>query len=370
MGDRAVRVSAMADVTVARSATASLRSVITRRILDPVTGLFLGITLVIACLELAGWTVPMPVQLIPFAVSILVFGLPHGALDHLVPARVAGVDRDRGILGVCALYLVLGSATAAVWIAAPVAAFALFILVTWFHWGQGDLWIDRLVGDGQRTTWAAALTVAARGAIPMLIPLAARPADYRSVVQQTVHDIAPTVHAPMAVLLQPALRGAAATLVLALIVAAASVNGRGGQPLWRRLSEEAVLVAFFIAVPPVLAVGLYFTLWHSVRHVLRLELLTSEGRADLGAGHLARPLMRFFRDAWPITSIAVAILIAVSLIVHRADLGVYLILIAALTTPHAAVVSWMDRRQRVWRRASRPLQGSPRTAAAAPPDGP
>lgn len=44
--------------------------------------------------------------------------------------------------------------------------------------------------------------------------------------------------------------------------------------VWREDAFEIVLLAaFFALVPPVLAVGLYFCLWHSVRHVGRLMLL-------------------------------------------------------------------------------------------------
>ncbi|WP_066516313.1 Brp/Blh family beta-carotene 15,15'-dioxygenase [Curtobacterium ammoniigenes] len=339
--------------------------IIANRILSPVTVTFAILTVIVGGLELAGWRVPAALQVVPFAVSILVFGLPHGALDHLVPARVAGVDRVRGIAAVCGLYLVLGAVTAGLWATAPIVAFATFIALTWFHWGQGDLWIDRMLGDGRGGRAAAILTVAARGSIPMLIPLAARPADYRAVLDQTVRAVAPGVTPHASLLSDVLVRALAVALVVVLIAIDAVINARAGLPLWRRLTETAVLVAFFAAVPPVLAVGLYFTLWHSVRHILRLELLTVRGRADIAAGRLGRPLLRFFRDAWPVTAIAVAMLIALGTLLRRADLGVYLVLIAALTTPHAVVVSWMDRRQRVWRRVSSPAGavGHPLTAA-------
>ncbi|WP_368086407.1 hypothetical protein [Curtobacterium sp. MMLR14_006] len=66
-------------------------------------------------------------------------------------------------------------------------------------------------------------------------------------------------------------------------------------------------------------------------------------------GRLAAPFLRFMRQAWPITAIAVAMLVVLAVVLRRADLGVYLALIAALRTPHAVVVTWMDRVQHTWR---------------------
>lgn len=48
--------------------------------------------------------------------------------------------------------------------------------------------------------------------------------------------------------------------------------------------EIAVLSLFFALGSPVLTVGLYFCLWHSVRHIVRLELLDPRGAELLCRG--------------------------------------------------------------------------------------
>ena len=62
------------------------RSLVHRQLLTPVSVLFVAITVVCA----VGVRIPNWVQYVPFALSLVMFGLPHGALDHLVPARLAG----------------------------------------------------------------------------------------------------------------------------------------------------------------------------------------------------------------------------------------------------------------------------------------
>ena len=74
----------------------------------------------------AGLAVPGWVQYLPFAASLVLFGLPHGAADHLVPARLAGRAADRrSVLGVVLLYLALSGLCLALWFDAPAAAFVL-----------------------------------------------------------------------------------------------------------------------------------------------------------------------------------------------------------------------------------------------------
>ncbi|GAB2971617.1 Brp/Blh family beta-carotene 15,15'-dioxygenase [Frigoribacterium salinisoli] len=327
--------------------TEALRQVVRRRILAPVTATLAVVTVVVGALGARGVDVPAAVQIVPFAVSVLVVGLPHGALDHVVPVRLRRDGRLlASVAAVVALYVVLGSATAALWVAAPLTGFASFILLTWFHWGQGDRWVDHLLGDGTRGRAAAALTVAARGALPMLVPLVTHPDDYVRVTDGAVRLLADDAGPHLGV---PApWRVAAAAVVAALVVAEVLAVRRAGRPLTRTVTELAVLSAFFAVVPPVLAVGLYFTLWHSVRHVVRLELTDPEGAGELARGRVAAPFGRFLRQAWPITAVAVAILSAVGVALGSAGLGVYLVVLAVLTTPHAAVVTWMDRQQGAW----------------------
>ncbi len=116
-------------------------------------------------------------------------------------------------------------------------------------------------------------------------------------------------------------------------------------------------------MPPVLTVGLYFALWHAPRHGARLVLLDPAGSRYLGAGRPMRALARFAAEAAPLTVLAFALLVALLLAVPRTSgepaslLALYLVLISALTLPHAVIVAFMDARQGVWRR---PLVVSPR----------
>ena len=285
----------------------------------------------------------------PWIVSAVALGLPHGAADPVVPFVMRG-DRLRvgPLAAFCVAYLALGALVLGLWWIAPAVAAVGFVALTWAHWGQGDLYALRGLGWDAHlaSTSQRVLSAAVRGALPMLVPLAAFPEVYAGVV------------GAMVAALRPDRVGAAQALVRSVPTAAvwAGLAGLigvyaawGALVAWRRdawaswaldFGEIAGLTAFFALVPPLWSVGVYFCLWHALRHLARL--------APLVAGGSARRLALY---ATPGTLGAVALIAWVFADAFRGTVdgvGAYLVGIAALTVPHVAVVLWMDHRQRVW----------------------
>ena len=333
-----------------------LRRTVNAAVIRPSRVLVLGATAAFAL----GLRVPEPVQYLPFVASLVLLGLPHGAVDHLVPARLSGLSPDaRGVLGVGLLYLVLASLCLILWFAAPAAAFALFIAVTVFHWGAGDL--HALVSFGPKEfsrldRGTRSLLLLARGSIPMLVPLLAFPDVYRAVAADATGLFGPGLASSAA--FSPAFRlvvglALAGVVLASLLCAARSLRGAH---LVTLAAETLLLVAFFAVVPPILAVGLYFTLWHAPRHIARLVLLDETPAAGRRAERAGSALGRFARDAAPLTAVALGLLVALffAVDVRPGDpgslLALYLVLVSALTLPHAVVVTYMDGRQGLWAR--------------------
>ncbi|UPV72855.1 Brp/Blh family beta-carotene 15,15'-dioxygenase [Halorussus limi] len=302
-----------------------------------------------------GADLPTVVRYLPFLASLVVFGLPHGAADHLAVERLGG---RRPLVAVGAAYLVGGALFLAAWLAAPALGFVSFVLLTWYHWGQGDLYVLLAVGDHLRTRGQRLLALAVRGGIPMVVPLVAFPEVYRSVAAATVRlfDSGGVTVTALDVAFGPAVRVAVGGGLAALSLAALVLGGvRGGLASrgWRvDALETGLLWAYFLLVPPILAVGLYFCLWHSVRHVVRL-LAVEDGGRSLAPGRLGVGLAGFARDALPNTVGALVVLGGLAVLAPPEGgflslLALYLVLLAVLTLPHAAVVTWMDWREGVW----------------------
>ena len=320
-------------------------------------------TLLLISLYVAGLSIPAWLQYVPFAVSLLFLGLPHGAVDHLVPGRLSGSGASfKSILGVVALYLVLASLYLALWFTVPVVAFALFIALTWFHWGQGDLYSLLALSRAEylRSPLLRPLTVFVRGGLPMLVPLLAFPEVYRGIANNITGLFIPGGIGDISFVFGPAFRTFAALCYAALVLFTLTLgylrSGKAGRkPFFLDAVETAMLAVYFSLVPPILAVGVYFSLWHALRHVARLMLINEVSDSDLRRGRALAAFKVFFRDAAPLTLMALVILVGLYFVVPGnvsgpdTLLALYLALISLLTLPHVVIVCFMDRRQRIWK---------------------
>jgi len=319
---------------------------------------------------------PPTYRYLPLVASAVLFGMPHGAVDYvaLPRARTGRVDVC-GVVVVAALYLLLGGAYLALWFTAPVPAAVLFILLTWFHWGQGDLYALRdLFGTdhvGDRVQ--AALTVVVRGGAPMLVPLVGFPDRYRAVVGTFVEPFGASAGAWWVFERTPRLvLGGAFAAVTGLALArgyrrarSAAGSGTDDSTRWSLrqsalrgwgldAAETGLLWAYFLLVPPVLAIGVYFCLWHSVRHIARVVLLDGRNVDALARRRWLPAAGRFALEAAVPTALALALVGALWVAVPDSvgslagATGLYLVGVAVLTLPHTAVVVWLDREQGIW----------------------
>ena len=302
---------------------------------------------------------PQAVRFAPFVVSVGLFGLPHGAVDHLIPLRLGDASLERSLAVVGVVYAILGGLYLAVWALSPAVALLAFLGMTWFHWGQGDAFALRAFGGGDhlraRSDRWASLVV--RGGLPMLVPLLGQPEGYQRVVNGIIALFDPAATAALAPLFRLDTRlalgvGFGVFTLSSLLWTARHVwvgDTSAAGIAWDAV-EIGVLWVFFWLVPPVFAVGLYFAVWHAVRHIGRLAIVDPESRAALDAGEWPTALGRFYRDAAPLTVASLALFVGLYVWVPtdgslNALLAIYLVGIAVLTLPHVAVVTWMDRVQ-------------------------
>ena len=323
----------------------------------------------VACLGsiALAWSAPglarLPlVQWSPWLAGLLVLGIPHGALDHRVGAELRGRDGGSAGPGFYAAYLAATALVVACWWLSPAAASTGFLAVAAFHFGQGDVYWSRESGLAARAGGVGYRTslLVARGALPIALPLLAHPGELSgeaSLIASRLFGRGGWAIPGPAILWGRAALAAAVALQLAW----AARLGLGGDGPTRRAAavdaaETLLLSMTFWAVPPVLALGVYFNAWHSARHVARLLRVAGPTRRLVEAGRLAGAFAAFARLSLPMTAGAVALMVGLGVAVGRgmasvADLGpIALVLLSALTLPHVLVVAGMDRRQGVWSR--------------------
>ena len=283
-------------------------------------------------------------QFVPFIIGMVFLGLPHGALDHLAPLRLLHRRLTWRYLVLFVLgYGALVCAYLVFWRVWPGGALAAFLLLSWLHWGQGDAYFLRtFAGQAPPKSAAEGLLVwAVRGGLPIVLPVLAVPFVFTQVARGILGWYGPSG----GWVLTDSVRDGGLALFGGLLLAYWARSWRRGA-FGLDLAETALLLTYFWLVPPILAVGVYFCVWHSARHVARLTML------DLRPDEtLVRCLGRQTIQALPMTLGALAMLGGLLAWhgrhhVSAADLTyLYLSLIAALTFPHFLLVLWMDRQE-------------------------
>ena len=297
----------------------------------------------------------------PFLVSLLFLGLPHGAWDHRVmPAAQGRRIRLSFVAAFCGVYLTLVLIYGMLWPVAAVVAFLLFIGMSWLHWGQGDAAYLRIWGkEGSENQSGRFLIWLARGGAPIALPIFAHPQGFARVasgVTDRFREGGALGPEPWRLVLSPPVCAAGLILLGGIIVACLirsfRYNGGWKSPAFREdAGELALLYTVFAGADTVFAVGIYFCLWHGLRHIARLLLLDDNLRGLCAQGSVSAAFLQFGRQILPIMGASFALLGAVYLYwarsVHSAEgfIYLYLALIAALTFPHFLLVLWLDARR-------------------------
>ncbi|WP_167582236.1 Brp/Blh family beta-carotene 15,15'-dioxygenase [Kineococcus rubinsiae] len=269
------------------------------------------------------------------AVAGLLLGLPHGAVDHLVPFWSTGEPVTlRRLVGVLTSYLAVAGLAAAALLLAPGPAFVVFLVVSALHFGRGEVVVAAARAGRPAPRLLEDLPLAlAHGAtvVGLLFALGSREAA------AVLRQLAPAVADP-----SPALRlGVVAATGVLVLLAAADLARRGR---WRELTELAVLVACFAVVPPAAAFGVYFGLWHAMRHTWRMvELAAAPGPSGTGPVRgPGRALLRYALHAAAPTAVALAALLAIAATRESSLLATEIAVLLALTFPHVQTVAVLD----------------------------
>jgi len=293
-------------------------------------------------------------QMLPLALSVLLFGLPHGAVDHLVALGLAKRALQPVPLAVVlTLYTTIAAGVCIFWIAYPLLAAIGFLALTVYHWGKADLAFEQfrnpkssLAGKGISRFTHGLL----RGLLPIGLPLVAHPESASAFMNACMNWFQADADFDYALVRVPLLVFICTLWLLDTIRIFQTITPVNQRDSHWLIFENIGLAIFFVIVPPLAAVGLYFSGWHGYRHVLRLRACRECGQEGSRGAQITKN-GRFARQALPFTLVALAAVpgLAWFLTAQAADpkswVALYLVLISALTLPHVCVVEWMDRRQ-------------------------
>lgn len=202
----------------------------------------------IAALLAATATLPQPLAWTIALATVILLGVPHGALDGEVARQMLRPRFGRSWFAIFALsYLSLSAFVLLAWRATPELTLAAFLAVSVLHFGAED------AGPGRP------LETLARGGLPVALPVLLHPAAVARIFEVVTL-------APMPVIPSWLCAGALAWAVLLPAACAAMLSARR----WQAMVEMAVLALCFVALPPLAAFALYFVTLHAPRHMAAL----------------------------------------------------------------------------------------------------
>ena len=207
----------------------------------------------------------------PFVVALAIFGMPHGAADWEVSARLAGrhgfVRRCVGFVPYMALML---ACTAALVLAPGLTAVA-FLGLTVVHFGMEDADSLHAAHEGRASRWSLAV---GRGLILVCGVFAAHPDEAWAPFAEIGKALAPW-SAVRWTIDPPAMRGAAllgcgAGVALSLLGAGARAFHGQRREAMLDIAEGALVAFVALQADPLFAIGTYFISVHAFRHCRRM----------------------------------------------------------------------------------------------------
>ncbi len=322
--------------------------------IDVSRGALLALTVAFAALFVTGTEPALQTQMLIYLVGMVALNLPHGGYEHFTNLRRRGVPFGARYV---ALYVAFVAGFIGLFVVAPLPALAIAFGTAVAKGGHGDLHVmDALVGSDHLVYRPQRVLAAlVRGGAVMIVPLVFWTDTFYVFTGYMLAVFDGQLVGPMATdpgLLATVLGGAYAVALVAHLGGGLVTGGLSTSWL-RDAGETSLLVPFFAFVPVVIAIGLYFPLWYSMRQSGRSILVerSTPARDDglsvvvawgvLVVGALATAL------------VATALWIAAPNPLAGASLlpglvAFYTIFICIVALPHVVVGEWLDVNRGIW----------------------
>ncbi len=322
--------------------------------IDVSRGALLALTVAFAALYATGTEPTLRTQMLVYLVGMVALNLPHGGYEHFSNLRRRGVPFGARYV---ALYVAFVAAFVGLFLVAPLPALLIAFGTAVAKGGHGDLRVmDALVGsDHLASRPQRALAAFVRGGAVMIVPLVFWTETFYSFTgyMLTVFDgrlVGPAATDPG--LVATVLGGAYAVALVAHLGGGFATGGLSASWL-RDAGETLLLVAFFAFVPVVIAIGLYFPLWYSLRQSGRSVLV--ERSMPVREDGLSVVV------AWGVLvigALATALVAATLWVVAPNPLAggallpglvaFYTLFVCVVALPHVVVGEWLDVDRGIW----------------------
>jgi Brp/Blh family beta-carotene 15,15'-monooxygenase len=272
-------------------------------------------------------------QVVFFIFNVALFGISHGAVDHLrCPPDKKGKVGIFRLLSFGVLYIGFSFLVLYVWLHDPGPMLVSFLLLSCLHFAMDE---DEALPFAEKFLWGSLPVLApcflhAKAVGEMFSFLTGAPGDFSLALNTSLRLIG--------------------YLLLGLAVASLVVDTLGAleERSKNRLAvgaSELLLLSCYLFLPPLLSFTIYFCWWHSIRQCLKLI-------AEFDATDFRRGLVAFARSALPLTlgswlmACFLYLMVASTSSAQQFALQIRTVfyLLSALTVPHMFVEIMLSNR--------------------------
>lgn len=300
----------------------------------PLFSIMVGVSLLVALPYLLGLELPVFVELGVFAFFVILTGIPHGAVDHIVAADVYGLKQTiRDQFTFYGVYLLTMLVIGALWVVYPVAGFVLFIVISVYHFGQGDL-AYLSVNNIQVPLYIS------RGLFLLTLPILLHLDITAPIIAAATGISESNLMLPGMVVLRICL--IVTVFHVGMILALRYLSDISWYNILRELIFIATLGIVFVFANPLVAFGVYFGLWHGLNHFFELRDHLSEDNRQSSFFGLYKKTIPFTL----ISFVGMGILWfgTGALGLQHRMISLLFILISVLTLPHMLLIDRMYRK--------------------------
>jgi Brp/Blh family beta-carotene 15,15'-monooxygenase len=284
-------------------------------------------------------------QIICLCLSVMILGIPHGAMDHRVAqSLMKSWTYSKWVPLFVTGYLGFAGVMLWGWYVAPVMALLVFLLISALHFGLGDLEQQ----PGTIREWSRGIVAFTRGAIPIGLPIVFHFKQVSALFSWLMPVGNASIRLPMSEIYWVAVAVAIPAFSIQCLLA---IKRRDWIDLW----ELCLLGFVFYGMPPLIGFAIYFGMWHAPRHLIELAIWRgqqSQGKSVDDAEE-SRFLMRGFwhvsLEAIPLTLLTWAVMALGWYILRKhtsvdaSTVRVIFVSLSALTVPHMILTAAAQR---------------------------
>ncbi len=303
-----------------------------------INGWVLAVTLMVVVLSQLSYEWLASVQYFLLVIGTLIIGIPHGATDDYIFQETGLASKlQTSKLAFYGGYVLIAAAYAGLWFLWPTGAFAFFLLISIYHFGQSQMfylkskafWTFKLPFYMLWGSYVLFLPIIF--SYPEAKPIITELLDYQPMAVKTI-----AANAPEVALTQLGIN------VGFLIVAKFRQMLTGPQFL-QEFVNLGVLGLLAYTTPLFVAFITYWALWHSFNSVIEISTFLTKQASKLD-------VKGFYKKALPlslITFIGIGFVfwLAKSFGSKESMVAIFFIIIAAVTLPHSVLMDILYRQK-------------------------